>query len=94
MDLKTIEDIARISKRLSKLKGELERYYKEEHLHEIKDKTPWIAVSISNHPTYLSDFIVKMHDDDLRDSIAKLAIQQIKMSIKKLEKEFTELLKE
>jgi hypothetical protein len=51
-------------------------------------------VKIGNHPTYLSDFIVRMHDDKLRDMIVKLAMQQIKMTIKKLETELTELLKE
>jgi hypothetical protein len=93
MDLETIDNIARISEHLSQAKTELERYYKEDYLHDTKGNHPWISVKIGNHPTYLSDFIVRMNDDDLRDSIVKLAIQQIKMTIMKLEKELAELLK-
>jgi hypothetical protein len=94
MELEFIKRVARISEHLMLLKKELERYYKEDYLHDTKDKTPWISVKIGNHPTYLSDFIVRMHDDKLRDMIVKLAMQQIKMTIKKLETELTELLKE
>lgn len=93
MDLETIQSIARISGNLSKLKGELERYYEEDYLYDLENHTPWITVKISNHPTYLKDFTVDMNDDDLRDSIVKLTIQQIKKSIKKLEKKLAELLK-
>ncbi len=93
MDLEYIQDIERVSKSLSKLKEDLERYDTEEYLNETKDKTPWLSVKISNHPTYLKDFTVSMRDDNLRESVAKLAVQQIKMSIKELEKELKELLK-
>jgi len=94
MNLETLSEIERVSKSLLYLRRELERYYKEEHLNKTKDLTPWISVKISNHPTYLKDFTVSMSDDNLRDSIVKLAIQQIKMSIKELEKELTEELKD
>lgn len=93
IDLASLKEIARVSKSLLVLREELERYYKEEYLNETKDKSPWITVSIGNHPTYLKDFIVSMRDDNLRDSIIKLVIQQIKMSIEKLEKKLAELLK-
>lgn len=93
MDLKSIQEIAKVSKRLLALKEDLERYDAEGYLNETKLRTPWITVNISNHPTHLRDFIVYMCDDDLRDSIVKLVMQQIKMSIKKKEKKLRELLK-
>ena len=94
MDLKFLDDINRVSKSLSFLKKELRRYYDEEYLNETKDKHPWISVKIGHHPTYLKDFIVNMKDDDLRNIIVATAIQQIKMTIEKLEKELEELLKQ
>ena len=93
MDLEKLADIASVSKGLLTLRQELKRYDKEKHLNKTKDLTPWISVKIGNHPTYLRDFVVGIHDDDLRDSVVELAMQQIKMSIKKLEKELAELLK-
>ena len=94
MDLETIKKIARISEGLSRLRSELERYDKEKYLHDTKGHTPWISVKIGNHPTYLSDFIVNMHDDKLREDIVKLAIKQTKKTIAKWEKELAELMKE
>ncbi len=93
MDLEMIQEIARVSKGLSELRGELNRYYSEEYLNGTNGKRPWITVRFGQHPTYLKDFTVSMQDDKLRDGIVKLAIQQIKMSIEKLEKELKELLK-
>ena len=92
MDLEFIQDVARVSKSLSALREELERYYKEDYLHKTKVKHPWISVRIGHHPTYLKDFIVSMRDDNLRDSVVKTAIKQIKLSIKELEKELKELM--
>ncbi|MHC1598878.1 MAG: hypothetical protein ACXQT0_04790 [Candidatus Methanofastidiosia archaeon] len=92
-DLEFIEEIASVSKNLLAHKKELARYYKEGYLHETKGHNPWIKIRIANHPTYLRDFTINMSDDDLRDGIVKLAIQQSKMYIKELEKELAELLK-
>ncbi len=94
IDLELLIKIASTSNTLLVLKEELERYYKEEYLNKTKDKHPSITVSIANHPTYLKDFTVGIRDDNLRDSIVKLAIQQTEISIKRLEKELAELLKQ
>ena len=78
MDLETMKKVARLSGGISRLRTELERYHEEKYLHDTKGHTPWISVKIGNHPTYLGDFVVDMHDDDMRDSIVKLALKQIK----------------
>jgi hypothetical protein len=93
MELEIVQKIARISDQLARAKAELVRYNKENYLHDTKGKTPWISVKIGNHPTYLSDFIVRINDDDMREKVVRLAIQQIKMTIMELEKELAELLK-
>ena len=92
--LERLDQIATVSGRLLKLREELKRYNTEEYLHETEKKTPWIKVIIDNHPTYLREFTVDMRDDKLRENIVKLAMQQTKMTIKKLEKELNSLLKE
>ena len=92
MDLEILNRIATLSQGILRLRKELKRYYDEKYLSDTKEHTPWISVKIGNHPTYLSDFVVDMRDDEIREEVVKLAIKQIKKTIAKWEKELEELL--
>lgn len=84
MDDATLEGIRDTSASLVKERDELARYNREGYLNG-SECEPGITVSISNHPTYLKDFEVRLLDDDLRKIVVKAALRQRNRRIDELE---------
>jgi len=88
----TLEEIKVVTEALCSKKDELQRYNDEDYLHDTVGKQPWVTITIANHPTYLSDFVVDIFDPKTRKQIVGIALKQLKIQISDLEKELDTLL--
>jgi hypothetical protein len=88
----TLEMLVRCSRALYDTKQELARYQSERWLHD-EAVGPWIAVTVNNHPTYLSEFKVSITQPGARKQIKDIMLGAIKHRIKTLELELDKLLK-
>jgi len=84
MTSKDLEELVDVSKALLSWTKELARYDSEPHLND-EDLNPWVTVAVGNHPTYLSDFKVKITDPEARATIKEIMVQEVKHRIRSLE---------
>jgi len=81
---KDLEELVDVSKALLYLRRELARYQSESYLsNEVRQ--PWITVAVGNHPTYLSEFKVRIRRPEARAQIKELMLAEVRTRIKSLE---------